>query len=88
LREEVIMLVRTFLSTQDDTTEVRDLGACGGQLEATAKNGGRTVPPFWFSSPAAAQLGHEMGSDYIISTGLLLLFGANGMRVIRTLDNE
>lgn len=75
------MLVRTFLSTQDDTTEVRDLGARGGQC-------GRTVPPFWFSSPAAAQLGHEMGSDYIISTGLLLLFGANGMRVIRTLDNE
>ena len=82
------MLVRTFLWTQDDTTKVRDLWEWGGQLEAGARNGDQTVPPFWFSSPAAAELAHEMRPDYIISTGLLLLFGANGLRVVRKLETE
>jgi hypothetical protein len=80
------VLVKTFLWTQDDTTEGRDHGAWSGQSLAGAKNGGQTAPPFWFSSPAAAQLGHEIRPEYIVSTGLFLLFGANAMRVIRTLD--
>jgi hypothetical protein len=88
LREEVIVFVRTLLITQDDTKKVRDLWEWNGELVVGAKNGVETVPPFRPSSPTAAQLGHEMRPDYSISNGLLLLFGANGMRVIRTLDTE
>jgi hypothetical protein len=78
------VLVRTVLAAHDHATGVNNLGRWSGQLIAGTESDRQSVPPPWPSSPTAAQLGHGTTPYCIISTGLLLLFGVNGMSVIRT----